>query len=211
MSNIGPTNEVTIFNDRVIESLRNSLRMVISGVFEPETPNIAVATAAVDGHYRKSRYWNCVATVDGRQLGAVHALVIPKECLDETSLLTATDELLARALDASNAVSEDALRPWLGIAVIVEDDLFWHESSAFDDDTGSTRLDRMALFVEQVAGSRLLDAACVAAAMPDDVTRFGALPSPALRRFEAALAARTLVFHESTVRGRKLERSLTSG
>jgi hypothetical protein len=162
---------------------------------------LQVGEGQVVGQFRPRRMWNCVATLGSEQLAAIHVVRFPAAKASHRTLVTLTDELLGRALDASTATGTGPLRPWLGYLLLLEHCDFWTEHPDADDAEQSTHLvetvsrsESTGLFVESVVAARLLDVACVVVV---DRTRAEVTPattSLSFGTFAASFAGRCLSF-----------------
>jgi hypothetical protein len=187
--------ETNDFAAKHVEAARQSVRTTITNVLSRDVADIDARPAIVAGHYRRGRRWNCMVDMDGRPLAAVHIVAVPAKQLSERLLLTLTDEMLGRALDASKArTTDDELRSWLGHVLLIEDHPFWHELTTITDDAETTRIDRVSFFVDRGLASNLLDAAVVLLANPTTGQRTTKRPAVTEESFAAALRGRTLAF-----------------
>lgn len=178
---------------RVITAAAVRVRQIVEAATDLQPDRIAVGPALVAGHFRHRRRWNCVVRIDEVQLAAIHIVHVPVRSASERVLRRVADDVLTRAMDASKAATEDLLRPWLGVFVVI-DDPFWHESTLVTGDVPATRIDRLAYFIEQVVRSQLLDVAAVVISDPGTGDQRTARPTMSIEAFDAALVGRTLSF-----------------
>lgn len=183
----------------VITATVDRVRRVVQAATDVPPERITVGPALVAGHFRARRRWNCVVKIDGAQLAAVHIAHVPARSANERVLRRIADDVLTRALDASKATTEDPLRPWLGVIVIIDDDPFWHESTLVTGDLQATRFDRLTFFIDQVLRSQLLDVAAVLVVDTDAGDQRAAKPEMTAEAIEAALTGRLLSFRSLAV------------
>lgn len=178
----------------VITTEVERVRQVVAAATDLQPERISVGPGLVAGNFRHRRRWNCVVRIDDAQLAAIHVVHIPATLASERMLRRVADDVLTRAVDANKAATEDLLRPWFGVVVLIDDDAFWHETTLVTGDVPATRLDRLALFIEQVVRSQLLDVAAVVTGDPRTGDQRAARPTMSIEAFDAALVGRTMSF-----------------
>ena len=178
----------------VITTAAQRLRQVVEVAMDSQPERITVGPALVAGKFRHRRRWNCVVRIDNAQLAAIHIVHIPSTSASERTLAASADDVLTRAVDASKAATEDLLRPWFGVVVLIDDDTFWHETTLVTGDVPATRLDRLAFFIEQITRSQFLDVASVVVVGPKTDEQRAARPTMSMEAFQATLTGRALAF-----------------
>ena len=182
----------------LITSITDRIRQTVESAIDVPTGYITVGPALVAGYFRHARRWNRVVKIDGSLFAAIHVVQVPANGLSEKVLLRLTDELLARVIDASRAATEQPLRQWLGVVVVIEDSPYWHESTVDTSDVPATRLDRLAFLIEQVVRTQLIDAAALLILDPTTGAQRAARPSMTADTFAAALIGRAMSFRAVT-------------
>jgi hypothetical protein len=182
----------------LITSIIDRIWQTVESAIDVPTGYITVGPALVAGYFCHGRRWNSVVKIDGSLLAAIHVVHVPANGLSEQVLVRVTDDLLARAVDSSQAATGQLLRQWLGVVVVIEDSAFWHEPPVDDGNVPLTRLDRLMFVVEQVVRTQLLDAAAVLIVDPTTGAQRAARTSMTADTFAAALTGRALSFRVVT-------------